>query len=130
MTLELLVHQYVITLLGKVQRAVLMLGQDVTVCSAFYHQPHYIGIPSFTSLRSREKTEGGTMTKARLEQSTALQPAELQQLKSTAQKRSLGVCPANADTTEITFHKHLYPGNSAHLIPQKEHDSPLPSGLN
>lgn len=54
---ELLIHQYVIALFSKMHGAVLMLGQDVAVSSVFNHEPHYISIPSFTSLYG--KGEGG-----------------------------------------------------------------------
>lgn len=57
MALELLIHQYVIALFSKMHGTVLMLGQNVAVSSAFNHEPHYIRIPSFTSLCG--KGEGG-----------------------------------------------------------------------
>lgn len=57
---ELLIHQYVIALFSKMHGAVLMLGQNVAVSSVFNHEPHYIRIPSFTSLYGKgegERTE-------------------------------------------------------------------------
>lgn len=47
---ELLIYHYVIALFSKMHGAVLMLGQNVAVSSVFNHEPHYIRIPSFTSL--------------------------------------------------------------------------------
>lgn len=57
MTLELFVHQDIVTLLRKMQCTVLMLWQNVTVRSAFNHKSHNIRISSFTSLCQATRRE-------------------------------------------------------------------------
>lgn len=104
MTLELLIHQYVITLFSKMQCAVLMLWQNVTVCPTFNHKPHYIRISSFTSLcrkwenRRMDNDKSPVRTEHNIEVSRSTEMNYNPKL-FTIQETSLGICSAHANTT-------------------------------